>query len=177
MKLRSITTAVQGLSSSPAPSVTRSATESRHLFKRVARAQAAEAYIQSALNIEAARAQEVDAYFQSALNSESTARAGAITEVLGITTYPGQRVDTLSDQHAYQEGRINTEISRATGVEASLQPQISALLSNIDDVALNSLAELVTDYRQNGQGVADSIATYQVSNDSALAAALAESPS
>ena len=38
---------------------------------------------------------------------------------------------------------------------------------------MNSLSELVTDYRQNGQGVADSIATYQASNDSALAAALA----
>ena len=31
----------------------------------------------------------------------------------------------------------------------------------------------MTDYRQNGQGVADSISAYQASNDTVLAAALA----
>ena len=76
------------------------------------------------------------------------------------------RVDTLEAQHI-------AETARATVVEQDLQSQISALLANTDAVALNSLAELVTDYRQNGQGVADSIASYQASNDAALAAALA----
>ena len=91
----------------------------------------------------------------------------------GITTYLEGRANTLSDQHTYEEARLNTEISRATGVEASLQTQISALLSNTDAVVLNSLTELVTDYRENGSTVASSLSTYQASNDAALTAAMA----
>ena len=49
------------------------------------------------------------------------------------------------------------ETARALGSEASLQTQISNLLANTDAVALNSLAELVADYRVNGSGVSSSV--------------------
>lgn len=45
-------------------------------------------------------------------------------------------------------GGVNFEKARAEAVEAGLQNQITALLSNTDAVALNSLAELVTQYSQ-----------------------------
>lgn len=44
---------------------------------------------------------------------------------------------------------IQFEKSRAETEEAKLQAQISSLLANTDAVALNSLAELVSDYSQN----------------------------
>ena len=88
-------------------------------------------------------------------------------------TYLENRANTLTDQHGYTNGRIDAEVSRATTVEQGLQSQISALLSNTDAVALNSLSELVVDYRENGMGVTTSLANYEVSNDAALAAALA----
>ena len=49
------------------------------------------------------------------------------------------------------------ESGRAQTAEAKLQSQISSLLSNTDAVALNSLAELVADYRVNGSGVSNSV--------------------
>ena len=100
------------------------------------------------------------------LQNEQTERAANVVALSGAATALTARVDTLEAQHI-------AETARATVVEQDLQSQISSLLANTDVVALNSLAELVTDYRQNGQGVADSIATYQASNDAALAAALA----
>lgn len=54
-------------------------------------------------------------------------------------------VDALSYTSA---GGINVEKARAEAVEAGLQNQISALLNNTDATALNSLAELVTQYSQ-----------------------------
>ena len=42
------------------------------------------------------------------------------------------------------------EKTRAEAAEADLQSQISNLLSNTDEVALNSLAEIVQDYTDNG---------------------------
>ena len=45
---------------------------------------------------------------------------------------------------------ISTEQFRAMASEQMLQSQISSLLVNTDPVALNSLAELVTDYKTNG---------------------------
>ena len=102
------------------------------------------------------------------LQYEQTERAANVTALSGAATVLTARVDTLEGQHVAQEARIDTEFARATGVEAGLQNQISALLSNTDSVALNSLAELVADYRENGSTVAASIASYQTSNDATI---------
>ena len=55
------------------------------------------------------------------------------------------------------QNTVMEESGRAQTVEAQLQSQISSLLSNTDAVALNSLAELVADYRVNGSGVSSSV--------------------
>ena len=86
------------------------------------------------------------------LQNEQTKRAANVVALSGITTGLTARVGTLEGQHI-------AENARATTVEAGLQNQISALLSNTDSVALNSLAELVADYRENGSTVAASIAS------------------
>jgi len=52
---------------------------------------------------------------------------------------------------------LRAETDRSTGAEANLQSQISNLLANTDAVALNSLSELVADYRLNGSGVSSSV--------------------
>ena len=100
------------------------------------------------------------------LQYEQNSRIADVASINAVTADLTSRVGTLESQQI-------AETARATVVEQDLQSQISSLLANTDVVALNSLAELVTDYRQNGQGVADSIASYQASNDAALAAALA----
>jgi hypothetical protein len=48
---------------------------------------------------------------------------------------------------------IANETARAQQIENDLQQQISSLLQNTDATALNSLAELVADYSQNGSGI------------------------
>ena len=50
---------------------------------------------------------------------------------------------------------IANETARAQQIENDLQQQITSLLANTDDTALNSLAEfeLVADYSANGSGV------------------------
>ena len=58
---------------------------------------------------------------------------------------------------AATQNQVMVEAGRAQTVEAQLQSQISSLLSNTDAVALNSLAELVADYRVNGTGVSSSV--------------------
>jgi hypothetical protein len=62
-------------------------------------------------------------------------------------------MQVASDNQALTEA----ETARATSSEAGLQTQISNLLANTDAVALNSLAELVADYRLNGSGVSSSV--------------------
>ena len=52
---------------------------------------------------------------------------------------------------------IAAENTRAVGIENSLQTQITALLSNTDAVALNSLAELVTEFSTNGTTITSSL--------------------
>ena len=143
------------------------------LYSEVTRAVAAETAIQTALDSEVTRAQTVEAALQASLIYETESRAANIVDIQGSLTYLNNRADTLSDQHGYTNGRIDSEINRATTVEQSLQTQISALLRTTDSVALNSLAELVVDYRENGMGVATSLASYETSNNAALAAALA----
>lgn len=62
-------------------------------------------------------------------------------------------MQVASDNQALTEA----ETARAQTAEAGLQTQISNLLANTDAVALNSLAELVADYRTNGSGVSSSV--------------------
>lgn len=65
----------------------------------------------------------------------------------------------ISVNISHTQNMVMVESGRAQTVEAQLQSQISSLLSNTDAVALNSLAELVTDYRVNGGVYQSSLST------------------
>ena len=97
------------------------------------------------------------------LQYEQNSRIADVASINAVTADLTSRVGTL-------EGQQIAETARATVVEQDLQSQISSLLANTDAVALNSLAELVTDYRENGSTVAASIASYQTSNDATISA-------
>ena len=57
------------------------------------------------------------------------------------------------------------EKARAEGVEASLQQQISNILSNTDTTALNSLAEIVQSFQNADNTISGALATLQASFD------------
>ena len=63
----------------------------------------------------------------------------------------------ISVNISHTQNLVMVEAGRAQTVEAQLQTQISSLLSNTDAFALNSLAELVADYRTNGSTVSGSV--------------------
>jgi len=65
---------------------------------------------------------------------------------------------------------LDEEIAARSAQGSSLQNQISSLLNNTDAVALNSLAELVADYKQNGEGIDGRLTTYSTATDNRLTA-------
>jgi hypothetical protein len=79
------------------------------------------------------------------------------TELRDVRIALEERLDTAESDISATQNLVMTESGRAQTVEANLQTQISNLLANTDAVALNSLAELVADYRVNGQGVSGSV--------------------
>ena len=103
-----------------------------------------------AFDVHALTAQQAYMSFDSRITAEvSRATAAEALEAQ-------YRVSVLNTATALNEEnyeRILAETARAGAAEAGLQSQISSLLSNTDAVALNSLAELVADYRVNGSGL------------------------
>lgn len=89
---------------------------------------------------------------------EEKARALQAEEKLQLTI----EAETTRAQgaEAFCREAIAQEQTRATDAELGLQQQISSLLSNTDSVALNSLAELVADYKQNGYTIDARLTTY-----------------
>ena len=80
----------------------------------------------------------------TALNQEIQDRQNGDTDLVGIIDSDRLvRIGVDSDLNA----KIEAETLRATGVEGSLQSQITGILSNVDEVALNSLSELVTAFQ------------------------------
>ena len=96
--------------------------------------------LSTALNNENVRALAAEGLLQSRIDNEVAARGSAIT--------------TAATNAATN---LSAEQTRAEGVESGLQAQISSILSNTDAVALNSLAELVTEFTQNGSTIASSV--------------------
>lgn len=83
------------------------------------------------------------ANLDSAIQAEAQSRENAHDSAMQVA----------SDNQALTEA----ETARATTAESGLQTQISNLLANTDAVALNSLSELVADYRVNGGTVSSSV--------------------
>ena len=86
-------------------------------------AQAAETAIQSALDSEVTRAQAVEAALQASLSYETESRSLNVVAINEATTYLENRANTLSEQHVYTNGRIDTEISRATPSRRAFKPR------------------------------------------------------
>ena len=78
-------------------------------------------------------------------------------QLQGLRTETQLRFFTAEANISATQNQLMVESGRAQTAEAKLQSQISSLLSNTDAVALNSLAELVADYRVNGSGVSNSV--------------------
>lgn len=68
-----------------------------------------------------------------------------------------ERLDTAEENITATQASVMDEAGRAQTAEAGLQSQISNLLANTDSVALNSLSELVQDYRSNGVNITGSV--------------------
>lgn len=83
------------------------------------------------------------ANLDSALSNEAQARQSVLATTVEL------------NEENYE--RILAETGRAQTSESGLQSQISNLLANTDSVALNSLAELVADYRINGNSVSANV--------------------
>ena len=88
-------------------------------------------------------------YYQRFASIESSVR----DEAQSRENSHDSAMQVASDNQALTEA----ETARAQTAESGLQTQISNLLANTDAVALNSLAELVADYRINGSGVSSSV--------------------
>lgn len=83
--------------------------------------------------------------------------AAGTTDLRDVRIALEERLDTAEENITSTQASVMDESGRAQIAEAGLQSQISSLLSNTDAVALNSLAELVADYRVNGVGVSSSV--------------------
>ena len=101
----------------------------------------------------------------SALRTDMEDEISAVEEKVAnesLARYQAQntvdsKLQIIISDIATTQNLVMVETGRAQTVEAQLQSQISSLLSNTDAVALNSLAELVADYRVNGSGVSSNV--------------------
>ena len=96
---------------------------------------------------------DLSANISDVYNALASDRVGMYSITGGLDS----KIQTNISNIAATQNMVMVEAGRAQTVEAQLQSQISSLLSNTDAVALNSLAELVADYRVNGTGVSSSV--------------------
>ena len=91
----------------------------------------------------------------SNLNNSLTSRIDGLDQSFSsaIGSFNSTIGDIMLNQLPGLSYAIATETARAQQVEGELEQQITSLLSNTDATALNSLAELVADYSQNGSTV------------------------
>lgn len=106
------------------------------------------------LNNEITRATNAEVANTTAITNESTlARAAEEANANAITAETNRATaaeNTLTTN-------LNTEITDRINAIANLQTQITNLLSNTDETALNSLAELVADYTANGANITSNL--------------------
>lgn len=87
--------------------------------------------------------------------------AGLGSDIAQEAQYRENAHDSAMQVASENHDLILAETARSTTAEAGLQSQISNLLANTDSVALNSLAELVADYRVNGTGVSANVSALE----------------
>ena len=92
------------------------------------------------------------------VNTEkSRALAAEAAGAANLNSYKTLQLTTFNTEASRVDTAIAAEATLARTAEANLQTQITALLSNTDAVALNSLAELVTEFSTNGSTITSSL--------------------
>ena len=107
-----------------------------------------DASLQSAISTEETARIAGDASLQSAIDALSaSSTSSALLETSERTSAVSTETAARIAGDSVLQSAIDAEISRATGAESGLQTQISNILSNTDATALNSLAEIVTEFQ------------------------------
>ena len=96
------------------------------------RASSAEGVLRFDLDNQAAISSAAITSLTAGLNYEVTTRETNVADINAGLTYVGNRVETLSSQHAYQEDRINTEVDRAMAAESALQTQLATSVVEVN---------------------------------------------
>ena len=131
--LREIETFLQGDGSNVSGSlVNQLSSLQAQLTGEISRSLAVDQDHYSSFDIERNTRQAAVSNLQTAINYESAERKLAQVDLNDRANYLENRANTLSEQHAYQEGRLNdtdlrltAEIGRATSAETSLQGQLA----------------------------------------------------
>ena len=117
--------------------------------------QAKDAQIEASLTAEIARASQAEQTNAQAVTSEET-RALAAEAV---------NAQAVVDEASARATAVSAEQSRAEAAEASLQNQITNLLSNVDPALIDSISELLSHVNQADQSLIASIAALQSDHD------------
>jgi hypothetical protein len=121
-------------------------------------ARAAELANANAITAEVGRADTEEKRIVGLVNTEkSRALAAEAAGADNLNSYITNQAILNQLEKERVNDAITAENTRAVDVENSLQNQITALLSNTDAVALNSLAELVTEFSTNGSTITSSL--------------------
>jgi len=126
-----------------------------NLAAEVTRAQTAEAANATAIDAEKARAEAAEEGLDTLIKAEESARIAAV-DALDAAYKAADAVHTAA---------IAAEETRAQAAEAALGVRIDNVLSNTDEVALNSLAELVDAFQAADSDLAVTLQAYTASHD------------
>ena len=126
-----------------------------NLAAEVTRAQTAESANATAIDAEKARAEAAEEGLDTLIKAEETARIAAV-DALDAAYKAADAVHTAA---------IAAEETRAQAAEAALGVRIDNVLSNTDEVALNSLAELVDAFQAADSDLAVTLQAYTASHD------------
>ena len=98
----------------------------------VSRASSAEGMLRSDLDNEAAIRSAAVTSLTAGLDQETSARTANVSAINDALTYVGNRVETLSSQHAYQETRHDDEFKRATAAESALSANLATSVVEVN---------------------------------------------
>ena len=116
---------------------------------------AKDAQIEAAASAEVTRASQAEAA-NAQLVADEQARAEAAEQA---------NAQAVVDEASARASAVSAEQARAEGVEASLQSQITNLLSNVDPGLIDSISELLSHVNQADQSLIASIAALQSDHD------------
>ena len=118
--------------------------------------------LQFTIDNEASVRLAADVDLATAIGIANSARSAADTQIQGVLTYVGERLDTLSSQHAYQETRFDTEYARTTAAESALQGSIQQEVTratSVEGALQSSIDVAVQNFQAAGVYTGEQLAT------------------